>query len=60
MAKNLLAKISDSDTLLVSDRQPGAVERFVADLGGTKGLEVVNSTKEVAERSVSRQSLFCT
>ena len=55
MAKNLRAKIAASDTLLVSDREPGAVERFVAELGNTQGVEVVKSTKEVAERSVSLQ-----
>ena len=52
MAKNLRAKLPAGDTLLISDRAEGATDKFVQEAGNTGGLEVVKSTKEVAERSV--------
>lgn len=53
MAQNLRAKIPASDLMLIADRETGATDRFVEQVGNTGGLEVCSSVKEVAERSVS-------
>ena len=53
MAKNLRAKMPADDTLLVSDSDSGAMDRFMTDVKGAQGVEAVKSTREVAERSVS-------
>lgn len=64
MAKNLRARIPNDDKLLVFDRDSEATSKFAKEVGiaassvgaeskGT-GIEIVNSPREVAERSVSK------
>jgi hypothetical protein len=53
MAKNLRQKISPSDTLLVQDVNPSATKRFAAEFGNDYDVQVVDTVKEVAEKSVS-------
>ncbi|EER24708.1 hypothetical protein D8B26_004932 [Coccidioides posadasii str. Silveira] len=50
MAKNLRAKIPESDTLLICDSNPDATKRFTAEQSG-KRIEVASSPRELAERS---------
>ena len=52
MAKNLRAKIPEEDTLLIHDRNAEATGMFAEEMRG-KGVEVVESSRELAERSVS-------
>ena len=52
MAKNLRAKIPERDTLLIHDRNAEATGMFAEEMRG-KGVEVVESSRELAERSVS-------
>ena len=52
MAKNLRAKIPEKDTLLIHDRNAEATRMFAEEMRG-KGVEVVESSRELAERSVS-------
>ena len=66
MAKNLRAKIPAGDTLLVHDRDENAVAQFVKEIGiaaagtGTSdkgmGIEIMSSPRDVAERSVSKDT----
>lgn len=51
MAKNLREKIPGSDTLVVYDRNTDATSKFVQWVGS--GIEVANSPRAVAEKSVS-------
>lgn len=60
MAKNLRAKIPDSDTLIVCDVNKEAAKKFADEVGvaasGTGkglGVEIANNSREVAEKSVS-------
>ncbi|KMO99862.1 3-hydroxyisobutyrate dehydrogenase [Coccidioides immitis RMSCC 2394] len=50
MAKNLRAKIPESDTLLICDSNPDATKRFTAEQSG-KRIEVASSPRELAGRS---------
>ena len=56
MAKNLRASIPSGDTLIVHDRNNDATAKFVQEIGA--GIEVANSPRAVAEKSVS-PSYFC-
>lgn len=51
MAKNLRAKIPERDTLVINDVNSEATAKFVEEVG--KGVEIVGTPREVAERSVS-------
>ena len=53
MAQNLRAKIPDTDTLLIHDRNTEATKKFLEEEGKGTGVEVVGSSRELAERSVS-------
>lgn len=63
MAKNLRARISDADRLVIYDRNQEATTRFVAEAGHsssnvetprrTTNIQVANTVREVAENSVS-------
>ena len=59
MAQNLRAKLPPTDTLLVYDLRVEATESFAAVTRESSGatVEVLHSTKQLAERSVSDQSL---
>ena len=61
MAQNLRAKIPSSDTLVIYDRNTEATTKFMQEAGNTanadKGIEVVSSPRQVAERSVSISSI---
>ena len=56
MAKNLRAKIPESDTLVICDVNTDATKKFVDEFG-VKGkgslVEIAANSREVAERSVS-------
>ena len=52
MAKNLRAKIPEGDILVIHDVNKAATAKFVEDVG--TGVEVLETPREVAERSVSR------
>lgn len=59
MAKNLRAKISDTDTLVIYDKNGGVTSKFVKEMASSAGgripqLEVARNPREVAERSVCR------
>ena len=62
MAQNLRAKIPSSDTLVMHDRNTEATAKFMQEAGSTananKGIEVVSSPRQVAERSVSTTSII--
>lgn len=51
MAKNLRAKIPEGDTLVIHDVNKEASAKFVKEV--SKGVEVVETPRAVAERSVS-------
>jgi 3-hydroxyisobutyrate dehydrogenase len=53
MAKNLRQKISPSDTLFVQDVNAAATKRFTAEFGKDYDVQVAETVKEVAEKSVS-------
>ena len=63
MAKNLRARIPEGDTLVIHDRNTEATSKFIQEIGiaaasvraGRKGqgIEVVNTPRELAEKSVS-------
>ena len=63
MAKNLRAKIPETDTLIICDTNPKATEKFVEEVGiatsstnapgkGT-GIHIAKNPREVAQKSVS-------
>lgn len=63
MAKNLRAKIPETDTFIIYDTNPKATEKFVEEVGiatsstnapgrGT-GIHVAENPREVAQKSVS-------
>ena len=63
MAKNLRAKIPETDTLIICDANPKVTEKFVEEVGiatsstnapgkGT-GIHIAENPKEVAQKSVS-------
>ena len=67
MAKNLRAKISERDILIVYDTNSKATEKFLEEVGiaassinapgkGT-GIHIAESPKEVAQKAVSPQLL---
>ena len=58
MAKNLRAKIPDTDTLVVCDTNAEATERFVEDFDGGTEISIADTPKEVAQRSVHYTCLF--
>jgi hypothetical protein len=68
MAKNLRAKIPATDTLIVRDVNENATKRFVEETreaakssgaaDGDMKVEIAQSAREVAERSVSQTSLI--
>lgn len=51
MAKNLRAKIPEGDILVINDVNKEATAKFAEEVG--TGVEVVETPREVAERSVS-------
>lgn len=63
MARNLRARIPEGDTLVIHDRNTEATSKFIEEVGieatsvGTDrkgpGIEVVNTPRELAEKSVS-------
>jgi 3-hydroxyisobutyrate dehydrogenase len=53
MAKNLRQKISPSDTLFIQDVNPSATKRFAAEFANDYDVQIVETVKEVAEKSVS-------
>lgn len=55
MAKNLRAKVPESDVLIVYDQNTEATTTFVQEVGA--GVEVANSPRGVAERSVCALSI---
>ena len=57
MAKNLFAKLTEKDAMIVHDINPNATQNFVEELGkqnpqGAR-VEVASSVRNAAERSVS-------
>lgn len=66
MAKNLRARIPEGDTLVIHDRNTEATSKFIHEIGIAaanvgadrkgQGIEVVNTPREVAEKSVSAAS----
>lgn len=56
MAKNLQAKISDSDTLVVFDANEDSTRRFIDEIPNTKKTSVAKDLRHVAEQSVRLQS----
>lgn len=57
MARNLRAKIPPEDVLVIHDRNNEATRTFVDEVGDTGGLEIANSPRQVAEKSVRPPSL---
>lgn len=55
MAKNLRAKIPESDTLVICDANPESTKRFIAEQSG-KRVEIASNPRELAEKSVSGES----
>lgn len=66
MAKNLRAKIPDTDTLIICDTNPSATKKFVEEVGiaasgadapgkGT-GIHIADNPKDVAQKAVSPPS----
>lgn len=55
MAKNLRARMPEGDTLVICDRNTEATSKFIEEVADRKGqgIEVVNTPRELAERSVS-------
>lgn len=58
MAKNLRAKVPESDTLVIHDRNGEATSSFMREIGVGKevNIEVANTPRQVAEKSVSGYS----
>lgn len=52
MARNLRAKIPESDTLVIYDTNTATTQKFLSEAAG-KNIEVASLPKDVAERSVS-------
>lgn len=62
MAKNLLAKMPKSETLVISDLNVKATKDFVKEMGNGTCIEVAESVREVAEKCVSvlfKPSMLC-
>lgn len=67
MAKNLRARISEGDKLVIFDRNSETTSKFLKEVGiaesslGAKskgtGIEIVNSPREVVQKSVSAACL---
>lgn len=63
MAQNLRAKILETDTLIIHDQNPAMTQKFKEEMGiaaagaGAEGketgIEVAESSREVAKKSVS-------
>lgn len=63
MAKNLRARMPEGDTLLIHDRNTDATSKFMEEVGTAaasigvnwkgQGIEIVNTPRELAEKSVS-------
>ena len=58
MAKNLRAKIPDTDVLYICDTNSNATKKFmeevdIAALGKGKGIHIAENPKEVAQKAVS-------
>lgn len=63
MAKNLRARMPEGDTLMICDRNAEATSKFIAEVGIAaasvgadrkgQGIEIVNTPRELAEKSVS-------
>jgi 3-hydroxyisobutyrate dehydrogenase len=49
MAKNLRAKIQESDTMVIHDVNAKALEKFKSEVGN---VEVAKNVREVAEKTV--------
>ena len=49
MAKNLRAKIAESDRMLIHDVNPAVTEKFKQEIGN---VEIAKNVREVAENSV--------
>ena len=49
MAKNLRAKIPQSDTLIIHDVNPAVTEQFKSEIGNA---EIAQNVREVAEKTV--------
>lgn len=68
MARNLLTRISEHDTMTIYDVNQDATRKFIQEIGiitlaGNKAnvgkvIEVAKTPRKVAERSVSREDLF--
>ena len=56
MAKNLRAKIPESDSMIVFDVNSASVERFVKEAEPSK-VEVAKGPRDVAQKSVSRTAI---
>lgn len=52
MARNLRAKIPESDTLIIFDTNTATTQKFLSE-GVGKNIEVASLPRDVAERSVS-------
>jgi 3-hydroxyisobutyrate/3-hydroxypropionate dehydrogenase len=52
MAKNLRAKIAETDELLVNDVNSKATQDFAQEVGEGKKTSICNTPREVAQRSV--------
>lgn len=62
MARNLRAKMPASETLIISDTNRDVMEHFcqgVTKSHGSLKVEIAQSAKELAKRSVSRTSGSC-
>lgn len=49
MAKNLRAKIAESDTMVIHDVNTSALEKFKQEVGN---VEIAQNVREVAEKTV--------
>ena len=49
MATNLRAKIAESDTMVIHDVNPKALEKFQQEVGN---VEIAKSVRDVAEKTV--------
>ena len=55
MAKNLRAKIPESDKMVVHDVNPAVTEKFAKEIGN---VDVGENVREVAEKTVCGASLY--
>lgn len=61
MAKNLRAKIAETDELIICDTNPASTKKFIEEAqNGGKGTHVAENPREVAQRAVSSPSTVLT